>query len=475
MTPRQSLLIPTGFFLFVAATFLLAGLKTELPYFLWQVLPLEALLDHPFESLLLLHGQPPFVNVLVLIFYRFEALTGIHHDSAATVFMLAVAWLFCWLFFQMAFKMSGSVTVSCVVGALLVTNPGFVRHMQGLYYTPIVPVEILLVLFATHRFLREPRRRTLAWLVLALSLVVYTRSVWHPLFGFVVLLLVFPRGGMVNRRRLMAEGIGAYALLTGAWMLKNAILFGSFSFSTWLGFNLGGHETTRFVEEQSYDEAIVRDYYSPGMIEWFADKPAVAMVKKNIDLPPEAASIGTNMNHFAVPALGAADVRTRLGELLGSPRALAERVFMHLSRFDAATYANAYLIDAKTGLYDPVPVPSPLDAVLRLHDQLYYGSWLRPLWALRFGGYTWRPSFNFLVLLPLSLWGGYVVARRGADGETRRLAAVALFLVGWFVAMMLLIDGRESNRIRWEIEPALLILLGAALSRIRARVSASQP
>jgi hypothetical protein len=478
VTTRQSLLLPTAFFLFVVATFYAAGLRTEIPFFLWQILPIEALTERPFESLFLLHSQPPLINFLVLVFYKLEAWTGIHHDQFATAFNLTVAWCFCYLFFQLAHAMTRSIPVSCALAGLLVTNPGFVRHLQGLYYTPIVPVEILLVLFMAMRFRREPRRGSMMGLVAALLLVVYTRSVWHPLFGIGVLVLAcFPwPGAPAKRGSMLAQGLTVYTVIAAAWMLKNAILFGSFSFSTWLGYNLGGVKTDEFAQTQKYDEEIVRAHYSQARLDWLADKPAVAQARKNF--PAEAGSVATNMNHFAVAALGAADTKTRVKELMASPKEVLERCFFHLARFDMATYANPYTLDTRNGYYDPVPLPSRLDFAFRLHDQLYYGSWSRALCAVRWGGVTWRPSYNFLFVLPLALLGGLGAALRRNDPEAAMVARLALILVAWFLAMMLLIDGREASRIRWEIEPLLLLLLGNTIRwaiASRPSVEASAP
>ena len=129
---------------------------------------------------------------------------------------------------------------------------------------------------ALQRFLDSPR---FGWL-LALSAVAttgaMTRSLLNPVWVVVLLLLA-----IVCRECHEAPGAAAFAIpvvLVGGWALKNQVLFGTPTLSSWLGFNLQRGVVAQM--ERSDVEQAVRDGDVSGLAleyPWGATDPVPAV------------------------------------------------------------------------------------------------------------------------------------------------------------------------------------------------------
>jgi hypothetical protein len=198
----------------------------------WQVLDLHGLENDPFGSLWYLHTQPPVHNLVVAL--------GIWAPApiVGTLFVLYVVTLIATglLLHGLLVRWGLGPLAAGVVAALAMANPNLLGTIHIASYE--VPVAMLVVgsLWAAQRYLDEPGLR---WLLVTsgfLTAGALTRSLLHPIWvlGILVVLIV----ARPVPRRQVAAALAIPIVLIGGWALKNQVVFGQATLSSWSGFNL---------------------------------------------------------------------------------------------------------------------------------------------------------------------------------------------------------------------------------------------
>jgi hypothetical protein len=198
----------------------------------WQIIDPEVLADDPLGSVWYLHVQPPLYNVLVGVIAWLDlppagALYAVFVASLLGTGLLLHGLLVRWGI--------GPIVSGVIVGFALL-NPSLLSTMTIASYE--VPVALLLVasLWAMQRHLDEPGTGWLLATSALVTLTALTRSLLNPLWVALVLVLVLVARPVSRRQALAALAIPLVAI--GGWMLKNQVLFGTPTTSSWLGFNM---------------------------------------------------------------------------------------------------------------------------------------------------------------------------------------------------------------------------------------------
>jgi hypothetical protein len=202
----------------------------------WQILDLHALQSDPFGSLWYLHTQPPVHNLVVaLAIFAPMPIVG-------TLFVLYILTLVATglLLHGLLVRWGLGPIAAGLVAALAMANPNLLGTIHIASYE--VPVAMFVVgsLWAAQRFLDEPRLRWLLVTSGALTAGALTRSLLHPVWVFGILLVLVvarPLPGPHARRHVAAALAIPFVLIAG-WALKNEVVFGQATLSSWSGFNL---------------------------------------------------------------------------------------------------------------------------------------------------------------------------------------------------------------------------------------------
>lgn len=198
----------------------------------WQVLDLRVLGDDPLRSLWYLHTQPPGYN-LILGALAWSPLPLAGGWYALNVAALAGVGL---LVHAMLVRWGVGPVAAGVVVAVALLDPSLLGALRFGHYEILVAFGIVAALASAQRYLDEPRPR---WLLLSsatVTLCVLVRSLFHPAWAVAAIaLLVAIRPAP---RRYVAAAIALPLVLSGGWMLKNQLVFGELTTSSWLGFNL---------------------------------------------------------------------------------------------------------------------------------------------------------------------------------------------------------------------------------------------
>ena len=199
----------------------------------WQVLDLKVLADDPLGSLWYLHIQPPVHNLIVgavMAWSPFPEMGTLFVFYAVS--LLVTGWLLHDLLVRWGVQ---PVVGGLIVGCALV-NPSLLSTIYiGSYEVPVACLLVTLFWLA-QRHLDDPRARWLVLIAVTLTVAALTRALLHPLWVLAVLgVLWLVRS--VDRRQVAAS-VAVPVVLIGGWMVKNEVLFGTPTLTSWLGFNM---------------------------------------------------------------------------------------------------------------------------------------------------------------------------------------------------------------------------------------------
>jgi hypothetical protein len=422
---------------------------------LWQLLPWPPLLDDLWGSLLDLHAQPPGLNLLFGLALRASARFRVSVEA-----LLQPAWF-----------AAGAVSLAAlsalagrllrpwprrVVLLLVVLNPYLYAALHQLFYTALEVLFLGLGAILAAWWLERPGPGRLAAALAPAVLLVLTRSLFHPLWFVLLLALLLALGRAAGAPRGRLAAVAAAALLlVAAWPLKNLVRFGFFGTSSWSGLSLARGLPTgepllpsgyparlaAFARNGPLDPAAAAAARALVPVR-FVDRPTLAILEKPDGSP--------NWNHHAILPLSRDLGAAARERLLRDPGVLP------LKAIDF--YLNGYAIYEARWPYGRGLAPEATAAPgwFAVYEAIVF----QPFRA--YDPSRTRASTGFALVVPVVLAAALVRLwrRRGRWGTGERTIAVLLFSVLWVLALVLLVDGPEGNRVRFSTEPYLFVVAG---------------
>ncbi len=438
---------------------LLAGYRMQIPWAFHQLLDEPLLRDRLGESIAYLHGQPPLLNLVLGLTLKAARATGaapetllaMAHFLVGAALVAALATLFR--------EVLGPGLLAPLGTVFFVLNPMLYVSLLEYFYT--AHELLLLVLFGlfAHRFLRAGRTASLAGAAGCLVALAALHSLYHfaamlALLACLAFLAPAPKSG---RRFDTARALGlagaAAALL--AWPAKNLLVFGFFGSSSWVGLNLASGLGVSypplarlFLPGTGPPSEALRAEASRLVPERFEGIAALADLTKRDGSP--------NWNHFSV---------------IGLSRETESRVLRRLREEPGLLFRRAW---RNYGAYTQFSGRHPLEGSLEWKvrgplSRLWLASY-EHLAFLYFGRNTREEPFTgFFTLFPLTMALAIVRTARcfGSRPAEARTALVLLLAVLWVLGMILFVDGREGNRLRFPTDPFIILLALWGLSLVR--------
>jgi hypothetical protein len=425
---------------------------------LWQLLPWPPLLHDLGGSLLDLHAQPPLLNLLLGLALKASVGLGASVESLLQPLYFAIGAAALLATRAVAERLVPRAVVRWAVLALLVANPYLYAALHYLFYTAWELLFLSLGAWLSLRWLDRPSPARLAAALAPAALLVYTRSLFHPAWFalHLALLLALGRKGAAGRWRALAAVSAASLALVAAWPLKNLVRFGFFGLSSWSGISIARGLPT--------GEPLVLGY--PARLAAFArlasdplDPAAAAAAQRLVPARflghPTLAALAKpdgapNWNHYALIPLSREIGAAAMEQLRREPRLLA------LKAVDF--YLNGYAVYEARWPYERGFSP----------EMTVGYAWASAYEAVvfqRFRAYdpaTTQVTTGFAVLFPLVLGAAAVALwrRRRARGTQERAVVAMLFTILWVLALVVLVDGPEGNRVRFSTEPYVFLVVG---------------
>jgi hypothetical protein len=199
----------------------------------WQLIPYDTLRDAPITSVWYLHTQPPLWNLLVGSVGRwspFPVAFSLQLVMAAAGAGLAGACA------ALARSLSLSRWVAVAVALAVTVNSDVLR----LAFTPQYELPVAFALAAMIAIAIGSRGASWSCVgvIAVATVVVLTRSLYHPVWLAVTIATVLWWFRRSIDRRTVAACIVVPLVLVGGWMVKNDVLFGTATTSSWTGMNL---------------------------------------------------------------------------------------------------------------------------------------------------------------------------------------------------------------------------------------------
>ena len=414
-----------------------------------QFLDADLLRHRLAESLAYLHAQPPLFNLYVGLVLKAAPGSG---SALFGVLQLLLGLGLALLLFRSLRSLGASPAWGAFLATLFAAGPPALLYERWLFYELPVGVLLLLAAFCLGRALRDVSP---GWGLLFFSVaaaVTWTRSLFHVAWlGLLVLLLA----AQSRRPRIILAAAAGPVVLTLALCAKNAVLFGFFGTSSWLGMSLA--RGTTFALPSAEREALI----SSGDLSPFARVPTRPAFPDVRELPPYGPALPTG-----IPAL---DQLRRQGGASNHNNLLWVGVSASYQRDARAVLAArpaAWLLSVGEALTLYFR-PSCEDPLLLPANRRALGAWERfydRVVLLDFG-ISWTLLLVHAAALAWGAW--FLLARKVPAAEAERgLVLFAFVTLLWVFAVGNVLEVGENNRFRWAVDPLALGLVVHAVSRL---------
>ncbi len=201
--------------------------------------------NHLWQSLFYLHSQPPGLNLLLgLVLKLFPG-----NETRALLVLYAIMGFILWAaLYWLMVDMTGQVLMSALISVLAVMSPSTLLYEHYLYNTYPTVMFLCVAAWALNRFLQHGNLLIGIIFLIALDAVVMIHSTFQIEWVIVPLAAVywFARERFMAIWPAVAASVGLIVLL----YLKNAVLFGTFATSSWLGMNLSSVTTFQVADAE---------------------------------------------------------------------------------------------------------------------------------------------------------------------------------------------------------------------------------
>lgn len=420
-----------------------------------QYLDPELLRHHLAESVWYLHTQPPLYNLYLGTVLK---LIPGHEGLAFHAVHLALGLAFVLALYLLLVGFSLPRPAAAAIALLVSVSPAAILYENRLFYDYPVLVLLTLAALAAQRLARRPTVAAALALSSLLAVVVLVRSLYQ--LPFVVLALL-PLLRAVPARVLAAGAALPIAVLV-ALSVKNAILFGTPSTSSWLGENLArvGIYTAPLDRRRAYVAAGELDPVEliPPYAKLRAYNGAIRFAKPR-GVPAVdrflTSSGKVNLNQWTYLAISRRRVHDDVRFIPSHP----------------GWYARGVKLAAERFFWPPTYPPG-----ITGRNKFEIARW-EALWEAGFYGSTPRANrIGFLALAAYLAALGYglvvLVRRRGPEAAAIGFVWVVL---AWTLAVGVLTDYGENYRSRLLVDPLVVALVAVAAHRLLLAIRSSVP
>lgn len=467
-----------------------SGYEMHVSWELFHLLDEPALRARPLASLLLLHSQPPLLNVATAVVLEVADALGTSPELVSKVAFAAIGGLLALAIFALVEGVTHSIGLAYVAVVASVVDPGFHHFLNFYLYTFPIALIIVWLLLASLRFMESGSRGALAAVVLASSSLPLTRTLFPAFWPLLFLgLLLAARWWSAGRESDRVDGLrdgargldlraalaaaAAIAVLVTLWPLKNQLVFGEYTYSSWAGYNLSANTGVRGDELWDYFHHGV---VPPGLEEKLAalevrfGEEAVSVVRMN-----RKSNGFTNWNHLAFLMTSDAIRDEALAWRIDNPGTWLARSLGQYPMWTRPTFVHPYS--------GTIVEPEGARPWARFYKALFFAD-VRPaieaVWpdpaihTVSLANGLKVPFTVFGVLLLPALLVGVTIrlARRlrARDGLPEAFTVVlALFCILWSLLVPCLTDGVEGNRMRFVTSAPLTLVALYALAPFYAR------
>jgi len=437
--------------------------------------------DRLIESLWFQHTQPPLFNLLIGLVLK---LSPISPERTFHLLWLLLGLVLVAVTYRLLIGLRVGRVPALVATLIITCSPTVILYESWLSYEYPLTVAITAIALASIRWVRTGSLRWLMTIALLAAGCVLTRALLNPLWFVGVLAVVIVARRPVGRWRPALLAIGIPTLVIVALMAKNQVLFGSPSFSSWLGWNLQRvtidelptETRQRLVDEgvltplATYPVFLPTDTYTDVVAPCEREHPDIPVLAD----PTKPTTGRENFNDECFLPIYRESLDNALAAGWAEPGSAARAVFGSMQIWSesssqyAFVYDNRLKIDGADTVYRQIVLLDvPYDPPVRTN-----AGWWIPIGT---PGGRWRFSITVIVATAIAAVAGIRgvvrVARRRATATDAALAVIGITVVSVTVVGNLFEIG-ENNRFRFMVEPITFVALTWFLTRVGARLVA---
>jgi hypothetical protein len=460
-TNRDHLLILLGFLL-SRSILQLTGVRLDYGalYRNWQYLDVQTLKTSLLTGLWYDHTQPPFFNLLLGIVLK---TFGNHARMVFVMALKAISLANTFLLFTILKNLLPPPTpgqpgwtarIPLIVSLLYLLSPATMLFENELFYTSLIS---LLFLISARYVLSLSRAPAIGWasaagVLVPLLFICMTRSLYHLLWLLIItsaLICCFRKKAGVST---LAAGSVLILLLTFGWYVRNYVLFGSFSSSTWMGMNLARNVFHDASIRDSSDIAAIEPFSTISTYSPFLSATDTALYDNLTlrDLHEELKNDSfINEKHVGYLAVSRLYMLSCKRRIKAHPAAFLKNIAQSSIIFFApATRYSVTESEARKIMYYDLPYSFNLSHLAKGKQQRRIALTLSAI-----------PKI-FVWLLVIGWWCHRIVKRRNIDALTVFISLV----LGYVFCVSSVFEHYENMRFRYEVEPLFLILAAQALA-----------
>jgi hypothetical protein len=199
----------------------------------WQMLPSEVLQHHLLQGIWFLHAQPPLYNLLGGIAYK---LFYPHHCAALQWLNIGLGSLASAMIYTICKAVFKNRIMSFCTALFLAFNPAVFLYEANALYDFMC---LFLIILSGYCLIRYCQKRTAGALIgfcAGVNALILTRSLYNIILLVPLALLLCIITGRRAKKSLVVFSL--FGMLSVGWYAKNAVMFGFFGSSSWLGMNL---------------------------------------------------------------------------------------------------------------------------------------------------------------------------------------------------------------------------------------------
>ena len=181
------------------------------------------------------HAQPPAYNLFLGFVLK---MSGNHALSVFTIILKLISLFNALLLWSIVRKITSVSYLPLFFALAYLISPATLIFECELFYTTAISFLLLVSVNNLIVFGKIPSWQRAFGFIIPLVFLCFTRSVYHIFWLILVcgILLFYYKGRKEFRYLILTSFVGI--LLVGGWYLKNQILFGKFTTSTWIGMNM---------------------------------------------------------------------------------------------------------------------------------------------------------------------------------------------------------------------------------------------
>ncbi len=420
----------------------------------WQFIDPVLLQKDLWRSVFYLHSQPPLMNLFTGIILQ---IFPVNHDLAFYILYFIGGLILAVSIYFLGLCLRFPSWFSTLLSVWFMVSPSTILYEHWLFYTYLLTVILSLVGVLLYQFISSGKSQLGLIFFSLLACVTLTWSLFHIvwLFGIAALLLIFGR----DRKKILLTSLLPLILVTG-WYLKNLVVVGEFTASSWAGMNISKIATFRTPQKER------RQMVKSGELSKFALLPPFRNPQVYLKLLPKTPLTG-------IPVLD--ETETSFGRRNQHHLVYVEasRYYLHdalhMIRSEPGYYARSivqaiYIYLHSSSDFDLTSGNRNQIAILDTWwNRLFYGQWQSNETSADRGARMsaenigWSIFLGFFAVMIGSIQ--FLWKRRDQLGEPENILVLFMIYNILFVSIVgNLMDIGENNRFRYVIDPFLMIL-----------------